>query len=65
MPPQLPPFQLPPWNEPVPLRTKPPRAEAKFPCCDPAVAIEVASVTTIKQTRNVFVFIGFVEGSPD
>ena len=67
MPPQLPPFQwppfqLPPWNEPVPLRTKPPRAGAKFPWCVPAMATDVASITTIKQTRNDLVFIGLEEG---
>jgi hypothetical protein len=45
------------------LRTKPPRAEAKFPWCVPAVAIDVASITTIKQTRNDLVFIGLEEGS--
>ena len=62
MPPQLPPFQLPPWNEPVPLRTKPPRPDPKFPWCVPAMAIDVASITTIKQTRNDFVFIGLAKG---
>jgi hypothetical protein len=27
------------------------------------MAIDVASITTIKQTRNDFVFIGLAEGS--
>ena len=68
MPPQLPPFQwplfqFPPWNEPVPPRTKWPPAGAKFPWGVPAIATDVASITTIKQTRNDFVFIGLAKGS--
>jgi hypothetical protein len=29
------------------------------------VAIDVASITIVKQTRNDFVFIGLAEGSED